>query len=468
MVRLPVLVVGGGVSGLALAYRLHRRGLDFLLAEASERLGGNIRTEIHDGYLYDVGPDSFLRTRPEAFELARELGLEGEFVFPEATGGQVFVAHEGRLFPMPEGLSLGVPTRVSALLGTELLSDVGKLRAMCEPFVPRGSAADESILAFCERRLGREMATRIAAPLLSGVFAGDAGDLSMRAAFPQLVELERKFGSLFSGLNGGKSLLEVLRAPPKSHGSPFVSFRGGLERFVRALAEAIPASAIRLGTRVSGLERRGSVFAAWVGGASMSFSAVALAGPPFARRELLGTLSPKLVQETESVRGAPTATVFFGLEAARLERPLVGSGFIVPPGEGGILAATYVSSKWAGRAPEGSVLVRAFLGGARGVGPDLRTVSDEVLFRHAFHELERFTGPLGAPTFARAYRYPNGSPQPTLGHLERHSRIQAELERHPGLFLFGPGHGGVGIPDCVRQANLVADSLAALGIASSP
>lgn len=197
-----VVIVGAGISGLSLAYFLTKKGLRVEVHEARAEAGGNIRTTTHDGFMYDIGPDSFVRQKPDAEKLCRELGLGEDLIEPEPQGRRVYVAFEGALHPMPDGLSLGVPTEVRSLLGTELLSDIGKLRALCEPFImgPERWPEDESIIAFLTRRVGREMAERIAAPLLSGVFAGDAARLSIQAAFPQLAGFERGHGSLFFGM----------------------------------------------------------------------------------------------------------------------------------------------------------------------------------------------------------------------------------------------------------------------------
>jgi oxygen-dependent protoporphyrinogen oxidase len=204
---LPVVIVGAGISGLTAAYRLSRAGVPFVCVESSERAGGNIETAAHDGFLYDLGPDSFLKTKRDGADLCAEVGLSEELCAPRPGASLVHVARDGALYPMPEGLSLGVPKRPGPLLMTELLSPEAKLRALCEPFIKRPKeVGEETIFEFLSRRLGPEMAERLAAPLLSGVFAGDATRLSMNAAFPQLIQLEKKYGSLFAGLNGGKSI----------------------------------------------------------------------------------------------------------------------------------------------------------------------------------------------------------------------------------------------------------------------
>lgn len=481
--------MGGGISGLSLSYFLKRRGISSLILERSSRLGGNIRTVEHDGFLYDVGPDSFVRSKPEAEALCRELGLGKNLITPLPEGRGVYVAFGGKLHPMPEGLSLGVPTRARALASSELLSDVGKARAFLEPFV-RGSTDDEeSILGFLTRRMGREMAERIAAPLLAGVFAGDPERLSMQAAFPQLVDLEQSHGSLFFGLRAPRnrgvaaplSMVERLRhlwgalvEPMKASPSPFLSLERGMGQLVEALVDELHVASSGATEAAQGLScarinegvekvlvSGGRVVGVRLsGGQSLVADAVAIAGAPWSAAEILSEVEPDLASGLSGVRAAPTATVFFGFDRRKVEDRLLGSGFIVPPGEAEILASTWVDQKWPGRSPSGAGLVRAFLGGARGVGPNVMGSSDADLESVARRELERFIGPLGPLRFSRVYRYSHGTPQPELGHRARMKQVMDRLERVRGLSLIGPGYDGVGIPDCIRAAQDLATAIA--------
>lgn len=485
-----MLIVGGGISGLSLSYFLKRRGLSSLLLERSTRLGGNIRTAEHDGFLYDIGPDSFVRAKPEAEALCRELGLGKSLIVPRPEGRRVYVALGGKLHPMPEGLSLGVPTRPRALVESELLSDVGKARAFLEPFIPRSKfGEEESITQFLARRLGREMAERIAAPLLAGVFAGDPSRLSMQAAFPQLVELERSHGSLFFGLRAPRSrgvavplsgreraqhLWGALVEAAKTSPSPFLSLERGMGQLVEALTDELHVvsgaehkplhgtSSARLTENVEQvLVSNGRALGVKLAsGEVVRAEAVVLAGPPWSAAEALATSQPGLATLLRQVRGAPTATVFFGFQREADVESLTGSGFIVPPGEGEILASTWVDQKWAGRVPPGASLVRAFVGGARGKGPNITEASDSELEFVALHELERLMGPLGRTLFSRVYRYSHGTPQPELGHPKKVKQIFEAAGKVQGLSLIGPGYDGVGIPDCIRAAQDLASVIA--------
>lgn len=462
-----VVIVGGGISGLCLGFRLRREAAapPFEVFEGGPRFGGNIRTERVDDFLFDAGPDSFLRTRTEGVELCRELGLADELITPKPEGRAVYIAREGRLEPMPEGLSLGVPMSLAALLDCPSLSPLGKGRALLEPLVPKRSApAEESIAAFLRRRLGPEVAERLAAPLLSGVFAGDAERLSMDAAFPQLVALEERHGSLLRGMLRGRSWTTVLRKP--TNDSPFVTPRTGLGRVIERLIEELPPAALHCNHPIEHIEFDGEQYRLHSTAGERRAAAVVLAVPPWTAARLLEPRVRRtpsdaalgaVAGELGAVRWSATATAFFAFEERDVEFPLDGSGFIVPEGEGQILAATWISSKWTARAPRGRVLLRAFLGGAR--RPELLERSDAALSELALAELRRFMGRLGEPLWTRVYRYQRGNPQPELGHLGRLGRIRAHLTALPGLSFVGAGYGGVGIPDCIRQAREAAQLL---------
>jgi protoporphyrinogen/coproporphyrinogen III oxidase len=457
----PVVIIGAGVTGLTLAYRLHQAGNNAIVFEAGERMGGNICTAKHDGFVYDLGPDSFLKTKPGGTRLCHDLGLGAELITPQDGATAVHVAHAGKLHPMPEGLSLGVPRRAWPILKTPLLSPGAKLRALMEPFMrTRPDGDEESISEFLSRRLGSEMAERLAAPLLAGVFAGDATALSINAAFPQLVALEKKHGSLFSGLNGGKSLLQVLLSPVVSAESPFMSLKGGLSDLIAALGRALPSHSVRLSTRALGVTppQQGAPAHVRTSEGLVAAARVVIATPPWSARNLLQEVDADLLESLGSVKGFSTATVFFGLDRKDVAPRLLGSGFIVPPGEADILAATYISSKWEGRAPEGTELVRVFVGGAR---KDISGCSADELRSIARRELARYLGDLGSVLFERVHRYEKGSPQPVKGYLEVLRRVREAEQNHPWLSLIGAGYGGVGIPDCIAQADDLAQRIIA-------
>ncbi|HVJ16745.1 MAG TPA: protoporphyrinogen oxidase, partial [Polyangiaceae bacterium] len=439
-----------------------------------------IRTETHDGFVIDAGPDSFLRTKPAARRLCAELGLEPELVPPRADARHVFVVHQGALVPMPGGMVLSVPTRLGPMIGTPLLSLPGKLRMLGDIVVPVGFGRgdperDESIADFVRRRFGAEAAERIASPLLGGIYAGDVSELSLRATFPQLAELEQGFGSVILGLCAPsaklpagvprtlgertsriKSVLSWLRrdegAPAES---PFLSLRGGMGQLIERLTNEL-GPALRVGAPVRRISVEGRRFSIALDGETLDADAVLLAAPAHVAASIVP--SGELSRELGAIRYTSTATVFFAFDRESVRHPLQGSGFVVPKGEGDLLAATWISSKWDDRAPEGSVLLRAFIGGTHGA--ELLDRSDDEIYAIVTFELERLMGPLGAPLLRRIHRYERANPLPEVGHPARLQRLRALSAELPGLELAGAAYDGVGIPDCVRQAEAAAERIA--------
>jgi oxygen-dependent protoporphyrinogen oxidase len=463
--ELDVAVVGGGISGLSAAFSLasQRPELEIALVEASPRLGGCVRTERSDGYVIEAGPDSFLRTKPDAVALCTELGMKSELIEVLPGAHAAYLVQHGALERLPAGMVLAAPTRLRPLLETRLLSFPGKLRALGDLVIPaRKSGEDESIESFLTRRFGAEVARTIGAPLLGGIYAGDIGELSLHATFPQLSLFESRSRSVILGMleaalaRGGDahpsriSLLKSWsRARSAAAPSPFLSLRDGLESLVERLVERIGRSRVRADHSLIALERDGARYALRTSRGTLRARAVVLTLPA----PVAAAVVPegRLSRELAAIRYTSTATAAFAFSKSELGRELDGSGFLVPPGEGRILAATWVTSKWPGRAPEGSILVRAYVG----PGSDL-DLPDRDLVELARSELERLSGPLGAPRFSRLYRHRGIRPQPRVGHRERLERLDAELAALPGLFLAGAGYDGVGIPDCIRQAKSAA------------
>lgn len=438
-----VLVIGGGISGLAAAYELTRRGRSVRVLEAAPRPGGVIRTDVFDGWVVDGGPDSLIVQKPGAVTLCRELGIESRLV-RTLEPRTAYILRDGRLHPLAEGSFLGFPMTPGALLRSSLFTARGKLRMACEVLAPRRQGdEEESIAAFVRRRFGAEAVDYLAEPLLAGIHAGDAERLSIQALFPRLVAAERSAGSVLRGLR---------RTRPPQGG--FVSLPGGIGELVDTLAGALPAGTIVTSSRVLDLQRRGT-FEVESEGGRVAARAVILAVPAYAAGPLLQGFDTSLAALCESVPYASTVTVAFGYRREQIAHPLAGTGFVVPRVEHrAILAGTWVTSKWPGRAPEGCALVRAFLGGGR----DPRRVErpDEELAEIARHELSTLLRIDGFPIFSRVYRWTRQSPQYEVGHLQRVSRIEARLAALPGLFVAGSGFRAIGIPDCISDGRETA------------
>ncbi|MGD0524277.1 MAG: protoporphyrinogen oxidase [Polyangiaceae bacterium] len=456
-----ILVVGGGVAGLAGAraalLRARELGRDVRIAvvERAPRFGGVLVTERVDGFLLDAGADSWVVTKPQATALARALGLGGALMGTRPENRRFYIGWGDRLHSVPEGLVLGVPTRIRPLIGTRLFTWRGKARMALEPLVPvrrfEGDD-DESIADFATRRLGREAAERLVAPLLGGVSAGDASDISVRAAFPQLVAMEQEHGSLVRGM------LVARRA--RSGASPFMSLEGGTHALVDALVDRLREEGVSLrsGMPVEGLARAEHPEGGWSvrleGGERLEADAVLLAAPAYAAAKLVADVDAELARALASIAFGSSTTVFLGYRRSDVAHPLDGVGFVVPRTAGrAIMACTWISSKWEGRAPEGHVLLRVFVAG---VDRD-----DASLVSAARAELATLMGIDAAPTMTRVFRFDHSSAQMRVGHLVTLRTIRRRLrEAAPGLRVAGGGYDGVGIPDCIRQGEESGRALA--------
>ncbi len=460
-----VVIVGGGMAGLAAAYEMARGGVAFTLIESGSRAGGVVLSEQVDGFTIDAGPDSLLVQKPDGIRLADDVGL-GDRLVPTLPPRIAYIQRAGRLHPLPASSVLGVPTAIAPFLRTSLFSWPGKLRMGAELFVPRGAdPADESIGQFMTRRFGREATRYLAEPLLAGIHAGDVDRLSLRALFPRFIEAEREHGSLLRAFRRERQTRES--------GSPnegaFRSLPGGLTELVTAVVRALPAGAVRLHTPASRMwpDGSGGYRIETDTGRVLSARAVILATPAFVTARLLQPLDEALARHCDAIEYASTATVAMAFNRAAVRHPLNGSGFVVPRHEGtGILAASWLSSKWPHRAPEGCVLLRAFAGGARDPGAVDR--SDAELVRLALGAMTPLLGIDGAPLFSRVYRWARASAQHNVGHLERVQLIDRALTAHPGLFVTGSGFRGVGIPDCVADGRATARQAAAWVRAQAP
>ncbi len=451
MSGVDVAIVGGGISGLAAAYELTKRGLSVRVLESSDRPGGVIRTDRFDGWVIDGGPDALLVQKPAAIALCRELGL-GDRLVPTLTPRTAYVLRDGRLHPIVEGSFLGFPIKPSAFVHASLFSWPGKLRMALEAVIPRGNVdEDESIGSFVRRRFGTEAAEYLADPLLAGIHAGDADRLSVQALFPRLVEAERQRGSVLRSFRAHNM-------KPAPQGA-FLSLPGGTQEMVDALVAALPPGTVQLGSRVTEMHRAGT-YTLETGAGPVQARSVVLAVPAYVAGSLLGGFDTMLAGLCAAVPYASTATVAFGFRQEQIGRPMKGSGFVVPRLERTpLLAATWVSSKWPARAPAGHVLMRGFLGGGR--DPHRTERGDAELIAAAREALAEIMGITGDPVVQRLYRYTRQSPQYEVGHLHRQASIERRLAALPGLFLTGSGFRAIGIPDCVADGRDTAGRAAA-------
>jgi oxygen-dependent protoporphyrinogen oxidase len=469
---MKIVVVGGGISGLAAAHRVvelsRERGaaVDLTLLEGRERLGGTIETQRADGFLVESGPDSFLSEKPWALALCRRIGLESRLIGTDDRVRRVFVWHRGRLHPVPDGFQLLAPTRMLPFLASGLFSPMGKLRMALDLVLPRGAPGDdESLGGFVRRRLGREALERIAQPLVAGIYTADPDDLSLAATMPRFLDLERRERSLILGL-----VRASRRAPQRgtsgARWSLFVSLAGGMTELIDALASRLPPEAIRTKERVAGVERSGARWRVMLGsGGRIEADQVILAVETHAADRLLRYVDPPLASMLQTVSYASSATISLGYRRADVPHPLDGFGFVVPKAERrDLLACTFSSVKFAGRAPDGHVLLRCFMGGALNAGALERDDAD--LFARARAELRLALGIAAEPVLVRLARYPASMPQYAVGHLRTLETIERRAASLPGLHLAGSGYRGVGIADCIRSGEAAAAT--ALGLPPAP
>ena len=450
MATVDVAIVGGGIAGLAAAYELGQRGVSVHVLEAASRAGGVVTTERVNGWVIDGGPDSMLVQKPAAVALCRELGL-GDRLIPTLTPRTAYVLRDGQLHPLAEGSFLGFPLKFGALARSSLFTLGGKLRLASELVIPRRAGdEDESIGTFVRRRFGEEAVDYLAEPLLAGIHAGDVERLSMRALFPRLLEAERQSGSVLRAFR-------ALRVTPSPQGA-FVSLPGGTGELVDTLLASMPG-VVRTNARVTELRRAGSlVIESSLG--RLDARAVILAVPAYVTASLLRSFDTTIAAFCGAVNYASTATVAFGYRRDQIAHPMQGSGFVVPRVErSALLAGTWVSSKWPGRAPDGHVLLRGFLGGGR--DPHRLDASDDELVEMARTELGDLLGISGDPVITRLFRWTRQSPQYEVGHLQRVAAIDEHLGALPGVFLTGSGFRAIGIPDCIADARATAARAAA-------
>lgn len=444
---IDVCVVGGGIGGLAAAWHAVRRGLSVALCESADRLGGVIRTTSEDGFTCEHGPDSLVSIKPGGLELVRQLGLEGRLVGVPEGARRSLIARDGRLVPVPDGLYLLAPGRILPFLRSPLLSWPGKLRMGFDFVLPprRADAPEESLAAFVRRRLGREALEAIAQPMISGIYTADPERLSLAATMPQFLELERAHGSVVRGM---MARMRQQQAALKQATGPryglFLSLEGGLQTLVDALLARLDDAELRTGCAATAVRRDGDAWRVETAQGPLAARRVVLALPAHAAARLL---HGELAQELAAIPYAGVATVNLGFDGAP---PLPqAAGFVIPAVEGrGTVACTFAHLKYPGRAPEGRILLRAFVGGA--LHEDRLDLDDATLVRQTLADLRIYLGALPEPRLARVHRWPKAMAQYVVGHQARVARIRALTPS--GLHLVGNGYDGVGIPDVAAQA----------------
>ena len=474
-----VAIIGGGVAGLAAAYELEKSGVAYTLFEASPRLGGVIASEIVDGAVLELGPDSFLTEKPQAAELCRELGLGDQLVGSNDEARKTFIVVKNRLIAMPDGLMFLIPTKLIPTALTGLFSIGTKIRMGFELLHPprKTDGRDESVADLVRRHYGPEAVDRLADPLLSGIYGGDSSQLSAQTVLPKLVEMEQEYGSLTRGMLAGHRKMKAAmkaRAREAAHSSPtspaqkpapartiFTTLKGGMKQLTEALTAKLNPASIRLSSPVTSLEPVGDGWLVKTGDsdpAAQQFDAVILCTQAWAAGRMLEKVDPELAADLSAVAYSSSVTVNLVYKNSEINLP-EGFGFLVPASEGrAMLACTFVHRKFLGRTPADQAVLRAFLGGMR--GESLLAESDADLIATVRRELNEILHLTAAPVTTRVTRWKRSMAQYSVGHNDRKARIAEHVAKLKGLYLAGNAYDGIGISDCIRLGRKAAKEIA--------
>lgn len=458
MQSVQLAIVGGGIAGLSAAWYAQQKGINYTLLEASGRWGGKIKTEkvttAYGEIIIEHGPDSFITQKPWAAQLATQLGIENRLLGTNDERRRTYVLNRGQLTDLPDGVMLIVPTRFLPFAMSRLISPLGKLRMGLEVFLPaRMDDEDESLANFVRRRLGSEALDKLAEPLMSGIYNTDAESQSLLATFPRFREMEKKYGSLTRGM------LEARKNRPPSTGkklSMFTSFIDGMGEFVDEIVAQLTGD-IRLDTGVKQIQQNSSGYIVTLSDeTTIHAENVLLALPAYATASLLQPLAPTAAKHLDSIRYVGTGTVSLAYRKADISRPIEGFGVVIPRSEARNINAITVSSiKFDHRAPHDLVLMRVFFGGAR--TPHTFNLKDDDLLRVVRDELSDLIGVDTDPLMTRIVRNQRATPQYDVGHLDNVQAIENNLPEN--LYITGSAYRGVGVPDCVHQAQQVIDMM---------
>jgi len=454
-----IVIIGGGISGLAAAHRVTElnRQAQVTILEASDRLGGTIQTEHRDGFLLERGPDSFISEKPHALALAKRLGLESQVIQTNEEFRRSFIVRDGRLRAVPEGFQLMAPSRMLPFITSDIFSLTGKARMAADLILPRkrtNGTTDESLASFVRRRLGEEALERMAQPMVGGIYTADPETLSLRATLPRFLDMEQKHRSLILAMLRQGRAQKIGTSGARY--SLFVSFERGMQVLVDAVIR------IKADLRVKTRAQRISFDRGWTiytdQNEQIEADAVCLAVPAYVAASLLDDVDTRVAEKLRAIKYASTATLNFGYRRAAIKHPLNGFGFVVPLIEKrSLIACTFSSVKFSGRAPDDQVLLRAFAGGA--LQPEIFALDEAEMTKRVEADLRELLGINEAPRFVEVAKWERSMPQYEVGHLDRVSEIEHLVDDVPGLALAGNAYRGAGIPDCIRSGEAAAEYL---------
>ena len=461
-----IVIIGGGIAGLAAAYRVQEeisKGVPYecVLLEGAEHFGGKISTNRFDGFIVERGPDSFISQKPWAIELCKKIGLADSLIGTNPDYPKTYVYTGKRMVTMPDGLSLMIPTKFLPFAFSPLFSWPGKIRMGMDLFIPKkADDADESLESFVLRRLGNEALKKMAEPMLAGIYASDPAKMSINSTFPMFVQTERKYRSLILGMLAQKRRAGNNSAPTPQKRSPFSLFmtlKNGLGEMVDTLIAQSPDIRFRASTQVREVVNREGWKVTLDNGEVLAADAVICSAPAKTSARLIDNAAPGVSALLDRIQYVSTATVSIAYKKEGFSHPLNGFGFVIPRAENRrILACTWTSSKFPQRVPEGYVMLRCFVGGAN--REDLAEQDEDAIAAMARQELKEIMGIDREPVFCKVYHNRKSNVQYHVGHAELVASIQKELQTVPGLFLAGSAYTGIGIPDCVLNGTRAMES----------
>ena len=457
-----VVIIGGGISGLSTAFAFLEaclqagRKIDCTLIDSQHHWGGKIQTDYDQGFIIEGGPDSFLSIKPWARDLCQQLGLSDQLINTNEEHNRTFCFTRGKLREIPQGLVSFIPTRVGSLFFSGLISWPGILRMGADWFIPplRRSDYDESLASFFCRRVGQEAFDRLIEPLVAGIYAGDARELSVKATFPRFCEMEQKYGGLIKGVLAQRS---ASKSPPAVRKpSMFVTLRGGLGTMVEALIKKVDSkgAALRLGKQVIDLQmthaNSNGYKVVLEDGETLSADRVVLATPAYVSSRLMKPHHESLSNLLDQIPYASTATVSLAYRTEDVTKSVRGFGFVIPRKEGkSLIASTWTSLKWPNRTQPSQTLIRCYVGGTG--RETVLDCDDGALVSYVREELRTIVGMTHMPIYTKVFRWERSMPQYTCGHLDRVRKIREIQQSLKGLYLTGAAYEGIGIPDCIRE-----------------
>jgi oxygen-dependent protoporphyrinogen oxidase len=452
---MDILIIGGGITGLAAAHRLielndeNNFELNLKLLESSPRLGGNISTLTQDNLLIEEGPDSFITAKPHGLNLCKRLGIEDELIPTSEKNRKTLIYLNGRLVALS-------PTKILPFITSPILSFYGKIRVLLELLIPKSkNVGDESLKSFVTRRFGKELFENIAQPLIGGIYTSDPQRLSMKSAVPNIHNLEHKYGSVIKGFMNEYSSNQESGA----RYSQFVTLKDGMQTLVDAITSKIPDESIVVNQQVIEISKFKNKWRVKTDkDKEYKTDGIILATHSYASAKILKSLDPRLSDELSKIEFASSAIAILVYKREDIRSKINGFGFVVPTKENlNVIACSFSSEKFEGRAPSDLVLLRCFVGGA--LNEDFLKNDDQEIISTVKDELKKILKINTEPEFTHLKRYPNSMPQYNVGHSEILSNINKLMSKYSDLELAGNSYEGVGIPDCIRSGEMAAENI---------